>query len=166
MKFSGVSANFTIVDAQTVTVTVPTGATTGKISLTNAGGSVTSSAYFIVAPRITSFTPSSGAAGAIVTIGGANFLAPTSAPGTASAAAVQFNGVSAGPLVSSVSTASSGFQIVSSTQIKVRVPAGCGTGKISVSNGVGDSGTSATNFSGPAALGVRATSPAPSAKSF
>ena len=154
VKFNGTIAAFSVVDSQTLTATVPTSATTGKISVSNKGGSVTGAAFFLVAPRISGFSPTSAVAGAIVTISGANFLSPTGAPTTASAGEVRFNGMSAGPRVSDILTASSGFQIVSSTQIKVRVPAAAGTGKISVSNGVGDTGISTNNFSGPpSALG-------------
>lgn len=131
------SAGYQIVSDSQVYARVPLNATTGKISVTNAGGTATSVANFTVSPRITSFTPTTGPAGTIVTITGANLTGAT---------AVAFNGLSAGPLVADVVTAGSGYQIVSATQIKAVVPVGATTGKISVTNSFGDSGVSATDF--------------------
>ncbi|QWV93039.1 immunoglobulin domain-containing protein [Geomonas oryzisoli] len=49
-RIGGVSAPFTVRSAGTVVVTVPTGAKTGRISVTTAGGTGTSSASFTVLP--------------------------------------------------------------------------------------------------------------------
>jgi len=110
-------------DTQIVT-TVPAGATSGPIMVTTPGGTVTSSTDFVVAPRITSFTPASGAAGATVTINGANFTGAT---------AVRFNGVAAT------------HTVVSSVRITATVPATATTGKISVVTPAGTA-TSTADF--------------------
>ncbi len=75
-------------------------------------------------PAITGFTPPSGGAGTAVTINGANF---------ADATAVRFSGVS-----------TPAFTVTAGAQIIATVPAGAGTGPISVttSNGTAQSATS------------------------
>jgi len=78
----------------------------------------------VVAPTITSFTPSSGRVGASVTISGANFMGAT---------AVTFNG----------STAA--FTVTSDTAIQTTVPAGATTGPLSVTTPAGTA-LSASNF--------------------
>jgi uncharacterized repeat protein (TIGR03803 family) len=50
VSFNGTSATFTVKSTSTVTTTVPVGATSGKITVTNAGGSTTSAASFTVVP--------------------------------------------------------------------------------------------------------------------
>jgi hypothetical protein len=80
---------------------------------------------FAVAPTITSFTPTSGPTGCVVTITGTNFDNPN-------VTAVEFGG-----------TPAANFTIVSATQIRAEVAAGT-TGAITVDNGV--VGTSSTNF--------------------
>lgn len=75
-------------------------------------------------PVVSTFSPSSGAAGAGVTISGSNFVGVS---------AVRFNGVSAS------------FTVNSSGQITATVPAGAATGLITVVNGYG-TGTSASPF--------------------
>jgi len=48
VQFNGVSATFTVVDSGTITTNVPAGATSGKISVTNAGGTSKSPTSFKV----------------------------------------------------------------------------------------------------------------------
>jgi hypothetical protein len=48
VEFNGVVAVFNVVDSSTITTTVPAGATSGKISVTNAGGTVMSKTSFHV----------------------------------------------------------------------------------------------------------------------
>jgi hypothetical protein len=48
--FNGTSAIFTVKSTNTVIATVPGGATTGPITVTNAGGSTTSTTSFTVLP--------------------------------------------------------------------------------------------------------------------
>ncbi|MBK8724464.1 MAG: tandem-95 repeat protein [Holophagaceae bacterium] len=125
VKFNGtVCLTYTVMSATQINAVVPAGATTGLISITAPGGTGFSGAAFTVssaAPRITSFSPTSGKVGAVVTITGSNI---------GSATAVTFNG-----------TACLTFIVVSPTQIKATVPAGATTGPIAV---VTPSGTATT----------------------
>ncbi len=123
-KFNGVSSTFTVNSSLRITTSVLANATTGKITVTTPGGTATSASTFTVAPRITSFTPTSGAPPTSVTINGANFTGATE---------VKFN------------TTSTTFQVVSTVKITAPVPAGAATGKISVTTPAGTA-TSATDF--------------------
>jgi Subtilase family len=96
-----------------ITAIVPLGATTGIISVTTPSGTGTSSTVFIVTPAITSFTPTSGPVGTLVTIQGPNLGEVTSV--------TFFDNVPA-PV----------FQVDSPTQITVTVPPGATTGLFSV----------------------------------
>jgi len=128
VTFNGTLApTFTVNSSTQITVTVPTGATTGPIGVTTPVASATSTGIFtvIAPPVITSFTPTTGQAGTNVTITGANFTGATQ---------VTFNG-----------TASTNFVVNSATSISVTVPAGATTGPIAVT-GPGGVGTSTTNF--------------------
>jgi hypothetical protein len=131
VQFNGTPSVGFIVDSATqIRANVPTGATSGKLSVTTAGGTALSANDFTVmatpsAPTITSFTPSSGAVGLQVTITGTNFTGATS---------VKFNGISA-----------TGFTINSATQIRANVPTGATSGKISVTTPNGTA-TSAADF--------------------
>jgi len=127
VNFNGVSASFTIDSNIQIRATVPAGATTGKISVTNLDGTTQSANNFIVLlpPSISSFTPESGPTGTAVTITGNNFS------GTS---LVQFNGAAA-----------AGFTVVSNTQIRVSVPASATSGPISVTTAAGTT-TSSTSF--------------------
>ena len=125
VKFNGTSAAFTVNTSSQITATVPASATTGPISVTTPAGTVTSATSFTVAPRITGFTPASGAVGASVVVNGANFTGAT---------AVNFNGVSAA------------FTVNSAIKITATAPAGATSGKISVTTPAGST-TSAANFS-------------------
>ncbi len=126
VQFNTTNAVFTIVNNTTITTTVPVGATTGLITVTNPAGNASSVASFTVipAPTIASFTPTSAAAGASVTITGANFVGVT---------AVTFNNVSAS------------YNVVNATTINAFVPNAATTGAIRVTNGSG-TGVSASNF--------------------
>ncbi|MFN2470289.1 MAG: IPT/TIG domain-containing protein [Gaiellaceae bacterium] len=122
VKFNGVAATVTYVSPTQLKGTLPAGATTGKITVTNAAapvGTVTSAATF-TALAITSFTPTSGPAGTVVTINGSGFTTTST---------VKFNGV--------VATKT----YVSPTQLKATVPATATAGKISVTNTAAPVGT-------------------------
>ena len=77
VKFNGLAATVVTASSTDLVVTVPTGATTGKISITVAGVTATSVQDFVVsipgAPTISGFTPLSGVAGASVSVSGTNF---------------------------------------------------------------------------------------------
>ena len=130
VKFHGVVAPFSFGSDNQVTATVPSGATTGKITLMTSAGSASSPTSFTVVtpthPHITGFNPNSGSVGSAVTITGTGFLGTTSA---------RFNG-----------TAVTSFVVVNDGKITTTVPSGATTGKISVTNpqGTDTSGTSFT----------------------
>ncbi|MGV1012758.1 MAG: LamG-like jellyroll fold domain-containing protein [Flavobacterium sp.] len=129
VSFNGTGATtFSAGTSTSITATVPTGATTGTITVTTPGGTATSATSFTVvpAPTITSFTPSSGASGAIVTLTGTNLTGATS---------VSFNG-----------TATTNFTVNSATQITVTIPSGATTGTIAVTT-AGGTAISATSLS-------------------
>jgi hypothetical protein len=126
VTFNGVSATFTVNSDLQITATVPAGATSGSIAVTTVGGVATSAASFTVirAPVIGSFSPTSAAVGATVTLTGSGFTG---------ASVVAFNGVSAV------------FTVNSDTQITATVPAGATSGTISVT-APGGVATSTTSF--------------------
>lgn len=130
VKFgTGTATAVTLVSPTKITATVPASATTGKISVETASGLALSATNFTVigAPTVTSFAPTSAGIGVEVTITGTNFVNVTS---------VKFN---------TTVVALANFTVVSPTQIKVNVPAGATTGKITVVTSAG-TGVSANNF--------------------
>lgn len=129
VTFNGAPAAFTVGSASQITATVPAAATSGPIAVTTSGGTATSASSFTVTappatPTISSFSPTSGAVGATVTINGTNLGGAT---------AVSFNGTAAA------------FSVVSASQLTATVPAGATSGPISVTNAEG-TGTSAGSF--------------------
>jgi hypothetical protein len=135
VKLDGTSAAFTVNSGTQITFTVPANATSGALSVTTPAGTATSTTSFMVTPRITGFTPASGAAGASVVINGANFTGATG---------VAFNGTAAA------------FTVNSATKITATVPSGATTGKIGVTTPAGSAITSA-NFA--VAAGITSFSP-------
>jgi len=126
--FNGVTAaSFTIDSDTQLRATVPTGASNGVISITNAINTGTSANdYLLTAPPVvSSFAPSNGPAGAEITIVGNHFASTTS---------VAVNG-----------TEALNFIVDSDTQLRVIIPTGATTGKISVTNPDGE-GLSVTDF--------------------
>ena len=115
---------FTINSPTQITVNVPSTAKTGKIKVTNPAGAGWSVGTFLVLPTITSFSPTSGGAGAEVAVFGTKFLNATS---------VTFNGVAAS------------YTIKSATRITATVPFGATSGKIAVTTPDGTA-TSPTIF--------------------
>jgi hypothetical protein len=110
-----------------ITVSVPTGATTGIIRVITPAGTGYSDTNFTVTlpvPTVASFTPNSGPINTPVTLTGTNFSTATS---------VRFNGTPAA------------FTINSATSISTTVPNGSTTGPITVT-APGGTGTSATDF--------------------
>ena len=128
VRFNGTAVgSFVVVTNSKITTTVPSGATTGPITVTNPMGTATTAASFFVAgPQITGFSPASGGAGTTVTIRGSGFTGVT---------AVRFNG-----------RAAASFARVSDGQVTAVVPKGATTGRISVvtASGTGLSGASFT----------------------
>ena len=129
VKFNATSAtSYSVNSATQITATVPSGATTGVISVTTSAGTGSSSTSFtyLPAPTIGSFTPSNGAAGTTVTINGTNF-------------------VSGGTTVKFNTTAASSVTFVSTSQIKAVVAAGTTSGLISATTN-GGTATSAASY--------------------
>ena len=115
IAFNGTEAFFSVVNSTTVTAVVPSGAATGKITLTYSDGTVVSNNDFVIYQPvvITSFAPHAGAAGSTVTISGFGFT------GTSS---VTFNGKTAT------------FTVKNDGLITAAVPSGATTGYITVTN--------------------------------
>ena len=133
VTFNGtVAAVFTVNSNTQLTVTVPTGASTGLIGVTTPVSTGFSATNFIVvpAPVISSFTPTRGVAGTPVVITGFYFTGAT---------AITFNNVPA-----------PGFVVNSDTQLTVNAPAGVTTGPIRVTTAAG-TGVSAASFEVPPA---------------
>jgi uncharacterized repeat protein (TIGR03803 family) len=110
VTFNGTAATFTVVSDSEITATVPAGATTGKVEVTTPGGTLSSNVTFRVTAVISSFSPTSGPVGTVVTITGQSLTGATS---------VSFGGIKA-----------TSFAVNSDTQITATVPAGARTGKI------------------------------------
>jgi uncharacterized repeat protein (TIGR03803 family) len=124
VTFNGAAATFTLNSSTKITATAPSGVTTGKIAVTTPGGTTASTTSFLVAPKISSFTPAAGPINVKVTINGTAFTQVSS---------VKFNGKAAS------------FNVLSPTQLTANVSAGTTTGKITVTT-AGGTATSATNF--------------------
>jgi hypothetical protein len=117
VTFNGTAATVSAATATQLTVTVPIGATTGKISVAAKGVVTTSITDFIVLqpPTITSFAPAYALPGATITITGTNFST------TPANNVVTINGVAAN------------VTAATATQLTITVPANATTGKIAVS---------------------------------
>jgi hypothetical protein len=118
VTFGGVPAAVSAWSNNTITVTVPTGATTGPVIVTVAGRTSNGVTFTVLLPpTISSLNPNSGIAGQAVTIGGTNFGAMQ---GTSR---VTFNGTTAAATSWSTSN------------IVATVPAGATTGPVVVTVG-------------------------------
>src|SRR6266487_5840471 len=125
MLFNATLANFSVNASNKLTTIVPTNATTGPLTVITPGGSIISTNTFRVLPNITSFSPTLGPVGTLVTILGTSFFDVTN---------VSFNNVN-----------SASFTVVSSTEIRATVPPFATPGPISVTTPDGTA-VSATNF--------------------
>jgi len=115
VKFNGATAVVTSATASALTATAPAGGSTGAVTVTTTGGTVTGPVFtYLMAPSITAINPTSGKAGAAVTITGVNFEA------VASNNLVKFNGTSA--VVTTATT----------TSLVVSAPVGGSTGAVTV----------------------------------
>jgi hypothetical protein len=117
---AGLRASFAVVSPTKLNVTVPSGAFKGKIVVTTPHGGATSKQKFAASLTIRSFSPTSGPAGASVTIKGVGFNASSK---------VSFAGT---PAI--VTTASA-------KKLKVIVPAGAASGPLTVTNTAAPAGT-------------------------
>jgi hypothetical protein len=133
VTFNGTSASYTVDTDQTISTTVPAGATTGPVVVTTPAGTASGAVDFTVtsagSPVLVAFTPTSGSVGTSVQITGTGFTDATT---------VAFNGTTAS------------FTVDSDTQITATVPAGATTGPIDVTTPSGTA-TSAVDFTVTAA---------------
>jgi uncharacterized protein (DUF1800 family) len=133
VKFNGTaSSSISNITATSLQATVPSNATSGKITVVTPGGSATSSSSFTVtatppaaAPTITSFAPTSGATGAVITVNGTNLTGATS---------VRFNGL-----------ATTSISNITATSLQATVPLNAASGKVSVTTS-GGTATSSADF--------------------
>ncbi|HEY9509165.1 MAG TPA: IPT/TIG domain-containing protein [Verrucomicrobiae bacterium] len=102
--FTNFSPDFEVVDNNTIHVTIPIGAMTGKFEIDTPAGPVFSTSNFVVQPLITGFTPHKGQPGTNVTIFGENLLGATN---------VLFGSIKAGQPTG-----------ISYSQLTTKVPAG------------------------------------------
>jgi uncharacterized repeat protein (TIGR03803 family) len=112
VSFNGTAATPTLKSGTYLTAAVPNGATTGFVRVTTSSGTLTSNKRFRVTPQITSFSPTSGAVGTVVTITGVSLTQATN---------VTFGGVKA-----------TTFTVNSDVQVTATVPTGAVTGKIAI----------------------------------
>ena len=123
VTFNGVAtASVGIIDAQTIAVTVPNGATTGNVVVYAGNGIASNGLLFTVTtpvPTISRIAPPSGSTGTTVTLTGSGFGGATS---------VTFNGVAAIT-----------FNVTSATSMTAVVPATATTGNVIVTTGGGAS---------------------------
>jgi hypothetical protein len=140
VRFGGVAAAFTPDGPIQITATVPSSAVSGKITVTTPGGTATSPTDFTVIrpPVVTSFTPASAQVGALVTISGANL---------GSATAVAFGNVS-----------TTSITVLSASSIRVALPAGATTGRLTVTNPAGSAQSAGTFVLVPRLTGFGAPS--------
>jgi hypothetical protein len=110
-----------------LTAVVPSGATTGFVTITTSSGSLQSNEIFRVNPQIKSFTPTSGPAGTVVTV-------------------VTITGVSLTQTTKvTLGGKTAAFTVNSDTQVTTTVPTGAKTGKIAIAT-AGGAATSAGTF--------------------
>ena len=137
VSFNGTAAIVLSSSTTLIVASVPSGATTGTISVTSPTGSATSATSFTVSagapgsPTITSFSPTIGAAGTAVTITGTNYDT------TVANDKVSFN-VMRSTLTSATSTS-----------ITTSVPSGATSGHLSVATATGKAISTADFFAPP-----------------
>ncbi len=123
ITFNGVNAPvYTILNATTIEVTVPFGATDGLITVTTTTGTANSAAFDVLTPVISSFSPASGIVGDQLTITGTNFSGISS---------VSINGHEI-----------TSFNSTSATSVVLTIPVGVSTGVIGLTTLTGSVTTS------------------------
>jgi large repetitive protein len=147
VTFDGVAAKFDNISDTYMTAVVPAGATTGVVTVKTFTSTMTGDRTFLVVPQITSFTPTSGTVGTLVTITGVSLTQTT---------AVTIGGKAAA------------FTVKSDTQVTATVPAGAKTSaaiSITTAGGTASFGkfvvvpeiTSFSPTSGPVGTSVKIT---------
>lgn len=120
VQFGGVpAASFTVTSSTSISA-IPGNGASGTVSVVTPGGTATLAGFtYIPPPVITSFTPSSGATGATLTISGTGFTGAT---------AVRFGGVNAGSFtVSSATSIAAVIGTGASGDLIVTTPGGSDT---------------------------------------
>ena len=120
VKFDTTIADFNVTSDARMAATVPLDATSGQIRVTNPTGTGVSSGNFLVAPRISGFSPLRSATNTGVTIHGFNFVGTTN---------VLFN------------NKPTTFAVTAVTQIQATVPTGATNGPITVQTTAGSATT-------------------------
>jgi hypothetical protein len=120
------AAGFSVDSDTQITATVPVGAKTAPISVTTPAGTGKSDTNFKVTVVVSSFSPTSGPVGTVVTVIGVGFT---------DASSVSFGTVAAGS-----------FTVDSDTQITTTVPVGAVSAPIKVAVPKNGSGKSTTSF--------------------
>ncbi len=128
VKFGGVAAKSVTLSGTTyLTAVVPTGAHTGAVTVSTGTTTLTSPQTYKVKPKITSFTPSSGPVGTLVTINGTGLI--------------QTSGVKFGTVKATT------FTVKSDSQVTANVPAGLTPSAVTISiTTPGGTGNSPTKF--------------------
>ena len=177
VSFGGTAAtSFTVVSATSITAVVAAG-TTGAVSVTTSNGIASRAGFTFTAatpaPAITSFTPTSGKTGQVVTITGTNFTGATAVSfgGTAATAFTVVSATSINATVAagtsgtvSVTTASgtgtlAGFTYLPPPTITSFSPTSAGTGQVVTLTGTNFTGATAVSFGGTAATSFNVVSP-------
>lgn len=122
VSFNGTAAIATIASGTYLTAAVPSGATTGLVTVTTSGVKLASNKIFRVTPQITSFNPTSGPIGTSVTIAGVSLTQTKK---------VTFGGVAA-----------TDFTVDSDKQVTATVPTGAVTGHIEITTAGGTAASS------------------------
>jgi hypothetical protein len=127
VRFNGTAATFSVASSTSIKATVPSGATTGPVTVTTSAGTVASATSFTVTPSIppaiSGFTPASGPTGTKVTISGSYF---------SGAGSVRLG------------SHDCSFSVVSSTTISAVVPSGATSARFTVKTPVGSVTSSQT----------------------
>jgi uncharacterized repeat protein (TIGR03803 family) len=110
--YGGIAATPSVKSGTYLTAAVPNGALTGVVTVTTSGVTLKSNKIFRVIPQITSFKPTSGPVGTVVTIKGIGLKQTTK---------VTFGGMKATTVT-----------IVNDTRVKATVPSGAVTGKVAI----------------------------------
>ena len=145
IKVGGKVQTLVSMDTDTeIDLTLAPGTPSGVISVTTPAGTATSPSTFTAdpPPAVSSFTPS-GKVGDTITINGSGFFTRFNTAVLDNATTVSFNGVAADD------TACGGGACITSvtdTQILVHVPDAATTGPVTVTNGNGESATTAGVF--------------------
>jgi large repetitive protein len=128
VRFNNAASSFVVNNTTSIQAIVPSGATTGQITVTTPTGTITSIDSYTVTPTgspvVSGFSPASGPVNTQVVITGANF-----------------NNVS----LVTFDTLAASFTVNSSAQITATVPAGATSGLIAVTTSNGTA-TSASSF--------------------